>query len=193
MKWVGGGFYIQVGLSSKTAVSQLLASPSVGYLRSTCHRQHLYLFIYLFISWSEWCRNGGGRIVTIVPPWKMWVRKPVGAPAAVWRKTGIVRWFVAVDGKDTEAQGRIQSKVNDQIWVSVFWARGACCLSLPLSLLSSLLSGSLPPQNRGPVGWGGGGGGYLLIVSDLIMRWLMNLLLGYILWEEKRNMLQKVR
>lgn len=34
--------YIQVELSSKTAVSQLLASPGVSYFRSTCRPQHLF-------------------------------------------------------------------------------------------------------------------------------------------------------
>lgn len=74
--------YIQVELSSKTAVSQLLASPSVSYFWSTCHPQHLFFF-FPEVNGAEMGENA-----TIVRAWKMRLQRPFRAPAAVWRKEG---------------------------------------------------------------------------------------------------------
>lgn len=101
--------YIQVELSSKTAVSQLLASPSVSYFWSTCHPQHLFFFP----GWTVWKwgkRNNRARV-------KNAASEAIQGTSCCLEERRAVHWLATVICKDTGVQGQIQPKVNDKLCV----------------------------------------------------------------------------
>lgn len=116
--------YIQVKLSSKTAVSRLLAYPSVSYFWSTCHPQHL-------LSAVNWCGNCESQ--QSCPREKCCFGGPSGAPAVI---RGRVHWSATALCKDTSAQGQFGSKVNDQLWLSVSQLK--CTIAFFCTVLGSL-------------------------------------------------------
>lgn len=106
--------YIQVKLSSKTAVSQLLAFPSVSYFWSACHPHSAFFF---FFSCGELVWKLG--IATMMPSWKMWFLRPFGGASCYYGERRAARWAVRALCKDMSAQGQFGSKVNDHLWLSI--------------------------------------------------------------------------
>lgn len=96
---------IQVELSSKTAVSQLLAYPSVSYFRPTCQPQQLFFF-FPVVNWGRNWQRGWSW-----PREKMRCWKALQGNSCYW-----VCWW-ATECKDTNVP--FGSEVNGQLWLSV--------------------------------------------------------------------------